>query len=250
MARMETYGISDPGKVRENNEDCFYIPTPESQDHFVLVADGMGGHIGGEVASSTCRDAICLHMREGHKRGLRGPDLVRDAIAKANWAIWDTARRYVRYRGMGTTLVMAMLEAGEWVLGHVGDSRIYLFRDGRLAQLTSDHTMVQEMVKSGFLTPEQALRHPQRHLITRAMGVDDLVQPDIMRLAARGGDVLLLCSDGLTDALDAEDILILLSLPDSLERRARRLVAVANQRGGPDNITVVLAQLPEGVNHG
>ena len=250
MLRLEAFGVTDPGKVRENNEDCFYIPTPAGKERYVMVADGMGGHIGGEVASSTCRDAIHSHVQEGYARGLRGPELLRDAISRANWDIWDKARRHARYRGMGTTLVLAMIDGSEWVLAHVGDSRIYLFRDGQLAQLTSDHTMVQEMVRSGFLTEEQAARHPQRHLITRAMGVDDLVEPDIVRLNAQAGDVMLLCSDGLTDTLTAEDILVLLSLPDPLEKRANRLISVANQRGGPDNVTVVLAELKEGKSHG
>lgn len=250
MLRLEAFGVSDPGKVRENNEDCFYTPDASGADHYVMVADGMGGHTGGEVASSTCRDAIHRHMQEGHDRGLRGPELLRDTLSRANWDIWDKARRHARYRGMGTTLVLAMLEGSEWVLANVGDSRIYLFREGRLALLTSDHTMVQEMVRGGLITEEQAARHPQRHLITRAMGVDDLVEPDIVRLGAQPGDVMLLCSDGLTDTLTAEDILVLLSLPESLEKQARRLISVANQRGGPDNVTVVLARAEEGKSHG
>jgi serine/threonine protein phosphatase PrpC len=231
-----TVQLSDTGRQRRANEDSVYARAP-----VFVVADGMGGARAGEVAS---RIAV-----EAFERGL--PDSgspeerLADRIREANRQIHEISRSEHERAGMGTTLTAAYLEDSEVAIAHVGDSRAYLFREGKLKRLTQDHSLVGELVRRGKLTEEQAEEHPQRSIITRALGPEPSVDVDTWTYQVRDGDVLLLCSDGLTSMITEEQIAAVLGTESDLERAGDRLIAEANAAGGRDNITVVLARLEE-----
>ncbi|HYY76241.1 MAG TPA: Stp1/IreP family PP2C-type Ser/Thr phosphatase [Gaiellaceae bacterium] len=225
-------GKTDPGRKRRRNEDAFVLEPP-----LFAVADGMGGAQAGEVASRLAAAAF----REFHEADDLAPDdRLRALVQEANRRIYDRARADTGATGMGTTLTAALLEDGDVTIGHVGDSRAYRLRDGQLEQLTEDHSLVADLMRSGRLTPEEAETHPQRSVITRALGTDPEVDVDTMTVEASPGDVFLLCSDGLTTMVADEDILELVARAGSLEDAARALVKAANKGGGEDNVTVVL----------
>jgi serine/threonine protein phosphatase PrpC len=227
---VEQAGLSDVGRQREANEDNLVLAAP-----VFAVADGMGGARAGEVASRMAAEAF------GERREDGTPEQQLEAVAKrANRAIFDLAQRDDAHRGMGTTLTAAMVEDDCVSLAHVGDSRAYRLRDGGLRQLTHDHSLVAELERSGQLTPEAAENHPQRSIITRALGPEPDVEVDTHTHPARPGDVYLLCSDGLTGMISDDEVTQLLTSSGSLEEAAESLVRAANQRGGKDNITVVL----------
>lgn len=228
---------SDRGRVRPANEDsCLEAP----ERGLFAVADGMGGHAGGEVAS---RIAVETLDRLGSGRPTPSEEWMRQAIAEANRAILEQAARSAALRGMGTTLTAVVVgEAGRATIGHVGDSRAYLLRSGRLALLTCDHTVAQRYVDEGRLGPVEARVHPMRHLLTRALGARRRVEADVVKTELEPGDLLLLCSDGLTGMVPDADLEALLSRGEPLPELARRLVEAANLRGGEDNVTVVLVR--------
>jgi serine/threonine protein phosphatase PrpC len=232
---VEQAGLSDVGRQREANEDNLVIASP-----VFAVADGMGGARAGEVASRMAADAFGRLARDGT------PEQRLTLVAKrANRQIFDLAQRDESHRGMGTTLTAAMLAAGAVSIGHVGDSRAYRLRDGVLEQLTQDHSLVAELERSGQLSPEAAEHHPQRSIITRALGPEPDVEVDTHTHPARAGDVYLLCSDGLTGMLSDDEVAGLLGGAASLDDAARSLIRAANQRGGKDNITVVLFRVED-----
>jgi len=228
--------MTDTGRQRRDNEDSMLARSP-----VFVVADGMGGAQAGEVAS---RLAI-----EAFERGLPESDGPEERLAirvrEANQRIHELSRAEHERAGMGTTLTAALLDHGEVAIAHVGDSRAYLFRDGGLTRLTQDHSLVQELVRRGKLTEEQAEEHPQRSIITRALGPEPSVEVDTWTYPVRDRDVLLLCSDGLTSMITEEKITEILGSSASLERAGDRLIGEANAAGGRDNITVVLARLEE-----
>ena len=224
---------TDVGRQREANEDSFF-----ARDPVFAVADGMGGAQAGEIASRLAVEAFEPDIAGA---GQAGPeDYLRDTVRTANARIFEHAQGDSTRSGMGTTLTAAMLHGDEVSFGHVGDSRAYLFRDGELKQLTHDHSLVEELRRQGKLTRDQAAEHPQRSVITRALGPEPEVAVDTMTVRARPGDVFLLCSDGLTTMLADEEIVSILSRSADLDAAARRLVRAANAQGGKDNITVVL----------
>jgi serine/threonine protein phosphatase PrpC len=226
-------GRSDTGRKRRRNEDSFVIEPP-----LFAVADGMGGAQAGEIASRLAAEVL----RDGPRDG--GGDRVAALIEAANRAVYDRSHEDPSASGMGTTMTAALLEGGLVWIGHVGDSRAYLLRDGSLEQLTEDHSLVAELIRSGRLTPEEAEGHPQRSVITRALGTDPDVDVDAFSLEPREGDVFVLCSDGLTSMVD--DALIRRTVEQhrrDLDEAARRLVAAANKHGGEDNITVVVFEI-------
>src|SRR5919197_6021913 len=221
---------TDTGRQRDANEDAYFAQSP-----VFAVADGMGGAQAGEVASRLAAESF-----EAVQRGTESPEAYLRAIAKtANARIHRLAESDTSRSGMGTTLTAALVEGDEVGFAHVGDSRAYLFRDGELKLLTSDHSLVEELRRQGRLTDEQAEDHPQRSIITRALGPERDVQVDTMTYQARPGDVYLLCSDGLTTMVKEDEIAAALNETGSLDEVVDRLVEEANEAGGRDNITVV-----------
>jgi len=234
---IETVHRTDTGRQRRGNEDALFDRTP-----VFVVADGMGGAQSGEVAS---RMAV-----ETFERGLPGDGSPQDRLAEvtriANRRIYTLSHAGEEHAGMGTTLTAALLGDGEVAIAHVGDSRAYLLRGGELARLTRDHSLVDELVQRGKLTERQALEHPQRSIITRALGIEPEVEVDTWTYPVQAGDVLLLCSDGLTSMVAEPLIARVLASEPTLSGAADRLIAEANEAGGRDNITVVMARIGEG----
>lgn len=235
--KLVAAGVTDIGRAREGpNEDGFLDESRRLS--LVAVADGMGGHRAGEVASATALEAVQTAMVSGTS--------LRDAIEGANDAVLEKSVSDQQLRGMGTTLTAGTLGSdGNLLIGHVGDSRAYLVRDGNLTQITNDHSLVEEMVREGELTPEQAETHPQRSIITRALGIDPAVDVDVYPVQLRAGDRILLCSDGLTTMVRSEEIAEILAGEPDAGRAAQRLVDAANAAGGEDNVTVVVVEVVE-----
>ena len=235
MRLRETSGVTDAGRKRRRNEDSYVLEPP-----LFAVADGMGGAQAGEVASRLAVDAF----REFHEAdGLEPEERVTAIIQEANRRIYERAREDTQASGMGTTVTAALVGEESVSIGHVGDSRAYRLRGGRLEQLTDDHSLVADLVRGGRLTPEEADVHPQRSVITRALGTDREVDVDAFTFEAEPDDIILLCSDGLTTMLTDEEIVAIVSEAKSLEHAAKQLVKAANRRGGEDNVTVVLFAL-------
>jgi PPM family protein phosphatase len=229
---------TDAGRVRPGNEDSYLISAP-----LFVVADGIGGQVAGEVASSTAVDVIAdqaPNARAGE------PDSLAQIVQGANSAIWKRAQGDATLRGMGTTCTLAMIDDATAQLAHVGDSRAYLFRNGELSQLTEDHTLVWRMVQEGRLSAREANHHPQRNVITRALGVDSDVKVDLLTVTLVEGDRLLLCSDGLTSMVDDPRIRDVLGSEDDPQVAADRLVDLANEAGGEDNITALVLEIRAG----
>ena len=231
MRIVEHAGRTDVGRQRSANEDDFVLAPP-----FFAVADGMGGAKAGEVASAMATEGFEGERDSGEPAEVQLARILRDA----NRRIYDLAVADESHRGMGTTLTAAKVTGDEISLGHVGDSRAYRMRDGELEQLTKDHSLVAELERSGQITAEAAEHHPQRSIITRALGPEPEVEVDTYTVTGREGDVFLLCSDGLTSMISDEEIGSILRSADSLDAAADALVRAANQSGGKDNITVVL----------
>lgn len=222
---------SDTGRRRRRNEDNYVVAPP-----LFAVADGMGGAQAGEVASRLAASAL----EGGDSDGLNGPERIDALIQEANRRIYDRASTDPSASGMGTTMTVALVEDMTVAIGHVGDSRAYLVRDEQMEQLTDDHSLVNELLKSGRLSEEEAHVHPQRSVITRAVGTDPDVDVDGFTIEAEEGDVFLLCSDGLTDMVEDEEILELVHAHrDDLDKAVKALVTAANRGGGEDNITAV-----------
>jgi len=233
----EEVGLTDVGRQRQSNEDSFVEAPP-----VFAVADGMGGARAGEVASRMAVEAFAEAPGEGAE-----PEAQLMAIARAaNRRIYELARSDDAYAGMGTTLTAVMVSGHEVTVGHVGDSRLYRLRDGGLERLTDDHSLVEEYVRAGRLAPEEAESHPQKSIITRALGVEADVEVDTLTCDANDGDIYMLCSDGLSGMLSEHEMAEILLESSSLEQAAHALVDAANRAGGRDNITVVLFRLSEG----
>ena len=230
---------SDVGKARDRNEDSYF-----GGDHVFAVADGLGGHNAGDVASRLAIEPIAsLDRRIGDVRGDDVAESLSAAVLEANRAVYRRAQDDAKVRGMGTTLTAVAVLDGSAHLAHVGDSRCYLVRDGSLSQLSSDHTLVARMVQEGKLTPEQAEVHPQRSILTRALGAEPEVDVDSLEITLVPGDQLLLCSDGLSSVIGDDRIRSVLADSSDLDEACSRLIAEANARGGPDNITVVVVEM-------
>ena len=242
--RLDTFGATHAGKVRKNNEDSFLAGGARDR-HLFAVADGIGGFEAGEVASGIAIDVL---------RGVAPADSLEGAIREANRRILEAARSDEKLAGMGTTVVAARFddapgEEPRAEISHVGDSRAYLLRGGELKPVTEDHSLVAELVRSGDLTRAQASEHPQRNLITRALGAEDEVAVDTAALPVEPGDRLLLCSDGLSDMVPEATIGGILSSAADPEKGAKALVSAALEGGGADNITVVVIDVREEPDH-
>ena len=244
-------GLTDQGLVRDHNEDSI---GSDANLGIVVLADGMGGHKGGEVASALAVDTILsslskalTEMETGETDSSTGYSLesmaMEAAIKQANSVIFKAARNNSQYEGMGTTVVVLLFYDNRITVAHVGDSRLYRVRDNSMEQLTRDHTLLQELVDRGFYTPEEAQQSMNKNLVTRAVGVNETVEVDLLEDFAVPDDVYLLCSDGLTDMIDDGLIQdIILNYGDNLERVAKELVHQAKQHGGKDNVSALLAR--------
>ena len=243
---LEDFSATDTGRARNNNEDSVAV---DEASHLVVLADGMGGYNAGEVASGMATSFIKAELgRWLAEASDNASDTdVRRAmdicVDNANRAIFNAANSNPQYAGMGTTLVVGVFRDGRLLMGHVGDSRGYRLRGGRLAQITHDHSLLQEQIDSGLITAEQAAFSANKNLVTRAVGVEDTVLLETHLHDVLPGDTYLLCSDGLSDMLDDESIAQLLQSSDALTEVAAALVDAANDAGGKDNISVVLARV-------
>ena len=231
--------------IRSGNEDNFALDYKDGHSRGIfIVADGMGGHAAGEVASEM---AVQIVLRElmpvVNLEAAEVAKLVSDTLRKANRAIHDRTLTEVDKQGMGTTASVLLLAGSRYMIGQVGDSRVYLMRDGTLSQLTKDHSYVQEQIDAGFLTPEQARYHPYSNVITRCVGASPDVEPDVYRGEMRTGDLFLVASDGLTGMVDDRRLGQLLGSRAEPDRKVQALISEANGRGGLDNITAIIVQV-------
>jgi protein phosphatase len=234
---------TDTGRIRQGNEDNFFAEADDRRGVFV-VADGMGGHAAGEVASEMAVTIVSRNLLGlTSVRDSGAADLVSKSLQEANKAIFDRMLAESDKQGMGTTASVMVLSDHGYLIGQIGDSRVYLYRDGALIQITKDHSYVQEQVDAGLLTPEQARYHPYSNVITRCVGASDEVEADIYSGDVRVGDVFLLCSDGLTGMVDDRRLAQLLMARSGPGRIVDSLIAEANGRGGLDNITAIVIQV-------
>jgi serine/threonine protein phosphatase PrpC len=239
--RISCAGNTDVGVVRSGNEDSFLLDCAKG---LFIVADGMGGHAAGEVASEMAVQIVAKEL--GSLRGLSDGEAagrMRSAIRKANAQIFDRTLAEHDKRGMGTTTTVMVLFSRRYLIGQVGDSRAYLLREGHLLQLTKDHSYVQEQVDAGLLTPEQARTHPYSNVITRCVGANEDVAPDVYFGNLEQGDVVLLASDGLTGMLEDNQIATIMGAEENPEGAVNKMIADANRRGGLDNITAIVVRV-------
>lgn len=254
--RLKCAGLTDTGMCREHNEDSFLVSQTES---FVVVADGMGGHQSGEVASSMAIEEISRYYENTRSQkepidlpswpvGKRKPKSREErrliaALTRANSVIHKASNEKAQYNGMGTTCVGAFFVQEGVFVAHVGDSRCYRLRDGKLEQITVDHSLANEYIRSNILKPEDLATFPYKNVITRAVGLAESVEVETNFYPHQDGDIYLLCSDGLSDPVKEPQICeLLMKYSDDLARACRELVIAANQNGGPDNVTVLLAK--------
>ncbi len=252
--KLTFVGQTDTGRVREHNEDTI---ASDVDVGLLVLADGMGGYNAGEVASGIAVKTITNLVREGLARedlaaldratGLTRPSIVlRDAITRANKIIYQTARSQAECEGMGTTVVAALFYDNRISIAHVGDSRLYRQRGSQIAQVTMDHSLLQELVDRGFYSPEEAQRAANKNYVTRALGVEPQVEVEVQEHPVDKGDIFILCSDGLSDMVEDEDIRLTIStFGANLDTVAKQLIQLANENGGRDNVSVVLAQANE-----
>lgn len=237
---MKVYAITDVGRVRPINEDSHYLP--KAGERFCAVADGMGGHNAGEVASALAIETFANCMRASDRLN---DAAIHSAVARANEVVFEESGRDDRKSGMGTTFT-ALCQDGESVhIAHVGDSRAYLIRNGAIMRVTMDHTLVEEMVLQGLITPREARNHPKRNYITRALGTAKSVEIDLVRLEVRPDDVYLLCSDGLSGHVEERQMLSVTLSEDGWQQKLERLVRIALDNGGSDNITAMYVTFEE-----
>jgi protein phosphatase len=249
---LEIAASTDPGMVRSHNEDS--IATDPSNG-LVVLADGMGGYNAGEVASGMATAVIANDMRnmlakvqpyqiDPETRNVIAWRMVHNQVMKANTSIYQAAQSQPQYAGMGTTLVVCLFYDNKVMVAHIGDSRLYLLRGGKFKQVTRDHSLLQEQIDSGLITPEQAKHAQHKNLVTRALGIEPSVDPEIHEYQVRRGDLFLLCSDGLCDMVEDEDIsLTMQTLGSNLKLAAQHLVQMANDNGGKDNVSVILVRV-------
>ncbi|CAA0105297.1 Protein phosphatase PrpC [Zhongshania aliphaticivorans] len=247
---IRAFGVTDIGQVRSHNEDAIHLA---SEQGYVLVADGMGGHNAGEVASALAIEGFTQFLEEDSESDETVAELsefspqtlaLRNAVYAANTVIYENAQQNSARKGMGTTLVSASFVGARLAVAHVGDSRLYRFREGFLDQLTTDHTLVQEMVDRKVYSEDEARNSRNKNVITRALGLADIVEVDLMEALLREGDLYVLCSDGLTGMVEDSDIADVLAANDMApERAATQLLKMANNSGGNDNISIIVVRV-------
>lgn len=240
---MDTFSITDTGRLRNSNQDCLFCEENAvgKFPNLFLVADGMGGHKAGDLASRLCIDEIVKQIRDSQAR--TPVSAFEQAISVANTCVYERSMEDFELAGMGTTIVGAMIENNTAYIVNIGDSRLYRLHE-KLEQITVDHSLVEEMVQSGEIQKEEMRTHPNKNIITRALGTDNLVRPDCFEVKVEEGDVLLLCSDGLTNMVDDHEIeKIVIRHKEDMKLAGENLVRQANEAGGKDNISVILVRL-------
>ena len=239
---IKAYAKSDKGNVRETNEDYFYISNSLDQIQLFLLADGMGGYNGGEIASQlaiqTAKNYIENNFKDIEKDRDSIIQLLGSSMEYANMVVYEKAKENPELQGMGTTLEICLIYNNKAYIGHVGDSRIYRVRKQFIRKLTQDHSYVQKLVKEGTITKEQAEHHPQKNMLMKALGCNAFVEPDVMVKGFLKDDIIIMCSDGLSNLVDQETIYEMAS--KNIEQGTKDLVQLAKDRGGYDNITVVI----------
>ena len=239
---IKAYAKSDTGKVREMNQDYYYISTSLDEIQLYILADGMGGYNGGEIASSlavqTSKNYIENNFKDIEKDKESIIQLVGSSIEYANMVVYEKSKENPELQGMGTTLEICLIYNNKAYIGHVGDSRIYRIRKSFIRKLTQDHSYVQKLVKEGTITKEQAAHHPQKNMLMKALGCNAFVEPDVMVKGFLKDDILIMCSDGLSNLVSQETIYEMAS--KNIEQATRDLVNLANDRGGYDNVTVIV----------
>ena len=239
---IKAYAKSDKGNVRETNEDYFYISNSLDQIQLFLLADGMGGYNGGEIASQlaiqTAKNYIENNFKDIEKDRDSIIQLLGSSMEYANMVVYEKAKENPELQGMGTTLEICLIYNNKAYIGHVGDSRIYRVRKQFIRKLTQDHSYVQKLVKEGTITKEQAEHHPQKNMLMKALGCNAFVEPDVMVKGFLKDDILIMCSDGLSNMVDQQTIYEMAS--KNIEQGTKDLVQLAKDRGGYDNITVVI----------
>ena len=252
--KITIMGLTDTGIVRSKNEDSIGF---DSSLGLVVLADGMGGHRGGEIASSMTVDTIIDKLQQSlpdltsgeidEASGFSRESIcIQDAVVEANQLVFQSAEANPDHKGMGTTVVVLQFYNNSFSLAHIGDSRCYRLRSDKFEQITKDHSLLQELIDRGFYTPEEARKSMNKNLVTRALGIDPIVMPDIQEDIVLKNDIYLLCSDGLTDLVEDEDIyLTIKQFSANLEEAAKQLITKANQNGGKDNISVMLCRIDE-----
>ena len=239
---IKAYAKSDVGKVREINEDAFYISNSLDEVQLYMLADGMGGYNGGEIASKLAIQSAKNYIENNFKEIEKDKDsiiqLIGSSIEYANMVVYEKAKENKELSGMGTTLEVCLIYNNRAFIGHVGDSRIYRIRKEFMRKLTQDHSYVQKLVKDGTITQEEAAHHPQKNMLTRALGCNAFVEPDVMVKGFLKDDILVMCSDGLTNMVKTE--IIYQEASKNIEQAPKELVRIANENGGKDNVTVVI----------
>jgi len=242
-AFMQSWGLTDPGKVRKQNQDAFRIEHLGRNSLLCIVCDGMGGAKSGNVASQLAVEVFVEEVRRCWKSGMdqeKIAQILRGAVKLANFTVFDQAAQFEEFDGMGTTLVAALIHGKTATVVNVGDSRCYGIDRNGIHQITRDHSLVQMMVERGDLTPEQAKTYPGKNFITRAIGTEPVVMCDVFHWEVTRGDYLLLCSDGLSNMMDDQEILFEVVHGVNKQRCCKRLLNIAINRGAPDNVTSIL----------
>ena len=242
---MKIGAYTDKGKIREINEDNFFVSDFSNQLNggFCIIADGMGGHNAGEVASRIAIEEIRAYILQYYQSNMSDKEIIemlKSSMEKANEIIYNKAVENTDCSGMGTTCIICLMHHSYLYIAHVGDSRVYLIRDGDMVQITTDHSIVEELVNSGSITREEAQKHPQKNVITRALGGEKDVEIDIYIQECVRGDKFLICTDGLTNMLANDEILSVINSYNDLQLAVEKLIFLANDKGGLDNITAIV----------
>ena len=243
---MQYWGITDLGCVREQNQDIYQIENLGKDTALCLVCDGMGGARAGNVASSLTAEIFVGEVCKNWKSDMDRTQidyLLRSATKEANFRVYDYGQQHEECAGMGTTLVAALIKGKDVAIVNVGDSRAYRIRENKIQQITVDHSLVEVMVRRGELTPEEAKTYPGKNYITRAIGTENIAEIDLFHVDMEGGDFLLLCSDGLSNLLDDQELLFEVVHSENKAACCESLLAIAKERGAPDNVTCLLVQL-------
>lgn len=234
--------LTDIGKVRELNEDYVLVHSI-GKEHLIIVADGMGGHNAGEIASELAANTIKDYVLEGILSCESREELIRDAIVNANMKVYEKSINSDNLRGMGTTVTCGIIGESKLYLGHVGDSRGYILNREKIEKITQDHSYVQELINNGTITEDEALKHPQRNIITRAVGIDKYVVIDTSTINIGDDDIIVFCSDGLTSYVNSDELKRIVI--DNKDKAEYELINLAKERGGKDNISVIIARKEE-----